>query len=128
MYEKARRGESIELSPRRISIFQFEIERSLDDRLLISTWCFSIEHIYLICDAISQSWGYFMVVDVVLRCTLFLILDILHPHVFCFCMWMTAYSTRNQYLGLSRSRHLMSALRSLGQKNQSCYVLHSLFI
>lgn len=29
---------------------------------------------------------------------------------------------------LSRSRHLMSALRSLGQKNQSCYVLHSLFI
>lgn len=32
MYEKARRGESIELSPRRISIFQFDIERSLDDR------------------------------------------------------------------------------------------------
>lgn len=32
MYEKARRGESIELSPRRISIFQFEIERSLNDR------------------------------------------------------------------------------------------------
>ncbi|TKY50489.1 tRNA pseudouridine synthase B [Spatholobus suberectus] len=33
MYEKARRGESIELSPRRISIFQFDIERSLDDRV-----------------------------------------------------------------------------------------------
>lgn len=32
MYEKARRGESIELSPRRISIFQFDVERSLDDR------------------------------------------------------------------------------------------------
>lgn len=32
MYEKARRGESIELSPRRISIFKFDIERSLDDR------------------------------------------------------------------------------------------------
>ncbi|XP_031260113.1 uncharacterized protein LOC116118285 isoform X2 [Pistacia vera] len=32
MYEKARRGESVELSPRRISIFQFEIERSLEDR------------------------------------------------------------------------------------------------
>lgn len=32
MYEKARRGESIELSPRRISIFQFDIERSLEDR------------------------------------------------------------------------------------------------
>ncbi|KAI7981467.1 tRNA pseudouridine synthase B [Camellia lanceoleosa] len=33
MYEKARRGESIELSPRQISIFHFDIERSLDDRL-----------------------------------------------------------------------------------------------
>lgn len=32
MYEKARRGESVELSPRRISIFKFDIERSLDDR------------------------------------------------------------------------------------------------
>lgn len=32
MYEKARKGESIELSPRRISIFQFDIERSLEDR------------------------------------------------------------------------------------------------
>lgn len=33
MYEKARRGESIELSPRLISISQFDVERSLDDRL-----------------------------------------------------------------------------------------------
>ncbi|GMP94999.1 hypothetical protein CsSME_00044224 [Camellia sinensis var. sinensis] len=33
MYEKARRGESIELSPRRILIFQFDIKRSLDNRL-----------------------------------------------------------------------------------------------
>lgn len=57
MYEKARRGESIELSPRRISIFQFEIERSLDDRLLNSARCFSIEPIYLIWDAIFQSRG-----------------------------------------------------------------------
>ncbi|XP_051140689.1 uncharacterized protein LOC127258088 [Andrographis paniculata] len=32
MYEKARKGETIELSPRRISIFSFEVERSLDDR------------------------------------------------------------------------------------------------
>lgn len=32
MYDKARRGETVELSPRRISIFQFDIERSLDDR------------------------------------------------------------------------------------------------
>lgn len=35
MYEKARRGESIELAPRRISIFQFDIERSLEDRYLV---------------------------------------------------------------------------------------------
>lgn len=33
MYEKARKGESIELAPRRISIFNFDVERSLDDRL-----------------------------------------------------------------------------------------------
>ncbi|PWA42592.1 hypothetical protein CTI12_AA543100 [Artemisia annua] len=32
LYEKARRGENIELSPRRISIFQFDVERSLEDR------------------------------------------------------------------------------------------------
>lgn len=33
MYEKARRGERVELAARRISIFQFDVERSLDDRL-----------------------------------------------------------------------------------------------
>uniref|UniRef100_A0A3Q7FDR6 tRNA pseudouridine(55) synthase n=1 Tax=Solanum lycopersicum TaxID=4081 RepID=A0A3Q7FDR6_SOLLC len=32
MYDKARRGESIELAPRRISIFEFDVKRSLDDR------------------------------------------------------------------------------------------------
>lgn len=32
MYDKARRGEMVELSPRRISIFDFAIERSLEDR------------------------------------------------------------------------------------------------
>lgn len=35
MYEKARKGETVELSPRRISIFNFEVERSLDDRLSV---------------------------------------------------------------------------------------------
>ncbi|KAL4564828.1 hypothetical protein LXL04_028900 [Taraxacum kok-saghyz] len=34
LYEKARRGENVELSPRRISIFQFDVERSLEDRLV----------------------------------------------------------------------------------------------
>lgn len=45
MYDKARRGETIELSPRRISIFQFDIERSLDDRCLLyqfSLWIHDI--------------------------------------------------------------------------------------
>nr|GEZ15846.1 putative pseudouridine synthase II [Tanacetum cinerariifolium] len=32
LYEKARRGENIELSPRQVSIFQFDVERSLEDR------------------------------------------------------------------------------------------------
>lgn len=32
MYDKARRGETIELAPRRISINEFKIERSLEDR------------------------------------------------------------------------------------------------
>ncbi|EPS69260.1 hypothetical protein M569_05504, partial [Genlisea aurea] len=32
MYEKARKGESVQLSPRRVSIFGFDVERSLDDR------------------------------------------------------------------------------------------------
>lgn len=36
MYDKARRGETVELSPRRISIFQFDIERSLDDRFSVT--------------------------------------------------------------------------------------------
>lgn len=34
MYDKARKGEIVELSPRRVSIFNFEVERSLDDRLV----------------------------------------------------------------------------------------------
>lgn len=42
MYDKARRGETVELSPRRISIFQFDIERSLDDRFYpFSSQCIS---------------------------------------------------------------------------------------
>lgn len=44
MYEKARRGESIELSPRRISIFQFDIERSLDDRY--PRFCLDVDKIW----------------------------------------------------------------------------------
>lgn len=39
MYDKARKGETVELSPRRISIFNFEVERSLDDRLSALQFC-----------------------------------------------------------------------------------------
>lgn len=57
MYEKARRGESIELSPRLISISRFDVERSLDDRLcncfpaLDDTVCLSFYVIFLILPA-----------------------------------------------------------------------------
>lgn len=48
MYDKARRGETVELSPRRISIYQFDIERSLEDRFLLSSFpTFSVVDSYL---------------------------------------------------------------------------------
>lgn len=56
MYEKARRGESIELSPRQISIFQFDVERSLNDRLcncLLDLDCTVFE--FLCCDIPNSS-------------------------------------------------------------------------
>ncbi|XP_047161882.1 uncharacterized protein LOC124831836 [Vigna umbellata] len=51
MYEKARRGESIELSPRRISIFQFDTERSLSDRqnLIFRVTCSKGTYIRSLC-------------------------------------------------------------------------------
>lgn len=52
MYEKARRGESIELSPRQISIFQFDVERSLNDRLRI---CLLAVFEFLCCDIPNSS-------------------------------------------------------------------------
>ncbi|PSR87547.1 TRNA pseudouridine synthase [Actinidia chinensis var. chinensis] len=57
MYEKARRGESIELSPRRISIFQFDIERSLDDRqnLIFRVICSKGTYIRSLCADFGKS-------------------------------------------------------------------------
>lgn len=59
MYEKARRGESIELSPRRISIFQFEIERSLNDRqnLIFRVTCSKGTYIRSLCADFGKSIG-----------------------------------------------------------------------
>ncbi|KAG2710470.1 hypothetical protein I3760_04G028900 [Carya illinoinensis] len=59
MYEKARRGESIELSPRRISIFRFDIERSLDDRqnLIFRVTCSKGTYIRSLCADFGKALG-----------------------------------------------------------------------
>lgn len=59
MYEKARRGESVELSPRRISIFKFDIERSLDDRqnLVFRVTCSKGTYIRSLCADFGKALG-----------------------------------------------------------------------
>ncbi|XP_010492253.1 PREDICTED: uncharacterized protein LOC104769681 [Camelina sativa] len=59
MYEKARRGETVELSPRRISIFEFEIERSLDDRqnLIFRVICSKGTYIRSLCADLAKALG-----------------------------------------------------------------------
>lgn len=59
MYDKARRGETIELSPRRISIFQFDIERSLEDRqnLIFRVTCSKGTYIRSLCADFGKALG-----------------------------------------------------------------------
>nr|XP_010912962.1 probable tRNA pseudouridine synthase 1 [Elaeis guineensis] len=59
MYDKARRGEMIELSPRRISIYQFDIERSLDDRqnLIFRVTCSKGTYIRSLCADFGKALG-----------------------------------------------------------------------
>ncbi|WRX20836.1 Pseudouridine synthase II [Theobroma cacao] len=59
MYDKARRGESIELSPRRISIFHFDIERSLEDRqnLIFRVTCSKGTYIRSLCADLGKALG-----------------------------------------------------------------------
>ncbi|KAJ4974946.1 hypothetical protein NE237_008120 [Protea cynaroides] len=59
MYEKARRGESVELSPRRVSLFQFDIERSLDDRqnLIFRVTCSKGTYIRSLCADFGKALG-----------------------------------------------------------------------
>lgn len=59
MYEKARRGETVELSPRRISIHQFDIERSLDDRqnLIFRVICSKGTYIRSLCADLGKALG-----------------------------------------------------------------------
>ncbi|KAF3444557.1 hypothetical protein FNV43_RR14249 [Rhamnella rubrinervis] len=59
MYDKARRGESIELAPRRISIFKFNIERSLDDRqnLIFRVVCSKGTYIRSLCADFGKALG-----------------------------------------------------------------------
>ncbi|KAL4193366.1 hypothetical protein AMTRI_Chr06g176500 [Amborella trichopoda] len=59
LYEKARRGETMELSPRRISIFEFDIERSLDDRqnLIFKVTCSKGTYIRSLCADLGRALG-----------------------------------------------------------------------
>ncbi|XP_074274966.1 uncharacterized protein LOC141599006 isoform X2 [Silene latifolia] len=59
MYDKARRGESIELAPRRISILQFDIERSLEDRqnLIFRVICSKGTYIRSLCADLGKALG-----------------------------------------------------------------------
>ncbi|KAK9104335.1 hypothetical protein Scep_021179 [Stephania cephalantha] len=59
MYDKARRGETVELSPRRISIYQFEIERSLNDRqnLIFRVTCSKGTYIRSLCADLGKALG-----------------------------------------------------------------------
>uniref|UniRef100_A0A0D3EFJ2 tRNA pseudouridine(55) synthase n=2 Tax=Brassica oleracea var. oleracea TaxID=109376 RepID=A0A0D3EFJ2_BRAOL len=59
MYDKARRGETVELSPRRISIFRFDIERSLDDRqnLIFRVVCSKGTYIRSLCADLAKALG-----------------------------------------------------------------------
>ncbi|XP_078434342.1 pseudouridine synthase family protein [Wolffia australiana] len=59
LYEKARRGETVELSPRRISIFQFDIERSLEDRqnLIFRVTCSKGTYIRSLCADLGKALG-----------------------------------------------------------------------
>ncbi|GAB2296619.1 hypothetical protein Dimus_030729 [Dionaea muscipula] len=59
MYDKARRGESIELSARRVSIFQFDIERSLEDRqnLIFRVTCSKGTYIRSLCADLGKELG-----------------------------------------------------------------------
>uniref|UniRef100_A0A452XLF6 tRNA pseudouridine(55) synthase n=1 Tax=Aegilops tauschii subsp. strangulata TaxID=200361 RepID=A0A452XLF6_AEGTS len=57
MYDKARRGESVELSPRRISIYKFDIERSLEDRqnLIFRVTCSKGTYIRSLCADLGKA-------------------------------------------------------------------------
>ncbi|KAM0861567.1 hypothetical protein ACQ4PT_045810 [Festuca glaucescens] len=57
MYDKARRGETVELSPRRISIYKFDIERSLEDRqnLIFRVTCSKGTYIRSLCADLGKA-------------------------------------------------------------------------
>lgn len=59
MYEKARRGESIELAPRRISIYNFDVERSLDDRqnVIFRVTCSKGTYVRSLCVDFAKALG-----------------------------------------------------------------------
>ncbi|XP_026441968.1 uncharacterized protein LOC113341211 [Papaver somniferum] len=65
MYDKARRGETVELAPRRISVFQFDIERSLSDRqnLVFRVTCSKGTYIRSLCADLGKALGRYNISD-----------------------------------------------------------------
>ncbi|WOG93447.1 hypothetical protein DCAR_0312731 [Daucus carota subsp. sativus] len=59
MYEKARRGERIELAARRISILQFDVERSLEDRqnVIFKVTCSKGTYVRSLCADFAKTLG-----------------------------------------------------------------------
>ncbi|CAH8382251.1 unnamed protein product [Eruca vesicaria subsp. sativa] len=59
LYDKARRRETMELSPRRISIFQFDVKHSFDDRqnLIFQVVCSKGTYIISLCADLAKALG-----------------------------------------------------------------------
>ncbi|KAH9323950.1 hypothetical protein KI387_018589, partial [Taxus chinensis] len=59
MYDKARRGESIDLPPRKVSIYKFGVQRSLDDRqnLIFKVTCSKGTYVRSLCSDFGRALG-----------------------------------------------------------------------
>ncbi|XP_057818527.1 uncharacterized protein LOC131031427 isoform X2 [Cryptomeria japonica] len=59
MYDKARRGETIDLPPRKVSIYKFDVQRSLDDRqnLIFKATCSKGTYVRSLCSDFGKALG-----------------------------------------------------------------------
>lgn len=59
MYDKARRGETIDLPPRRVLIYEFDVQRSLDDRqnLIFKVTCSKGTYVRSLCADFGRALG-----------------------------------------------------------------------